>query len=163
MRLPVEQEIIKGMHTIIIRVFFMSATKFMDSITLLISHYVLTMQNYTNFPTWQKNLPRTNWHKKTSLFWGGLGTAYESRTRDLLRERQMSWTTRRMRHLWCRRCCAAGDFSFEIGCKSTNIFQYGQIFLKKTLHHTGYEYNIFFQPQDFFPQMATPYPSANKF
>ena len=42
-------------------------------------------------------------------------TAYQSRTGDLLRERQLSWTTRRMRLI-------LDDFSFEIGCKSTTFF-----------------------------------------
>ena len=36
-------------------------------------------------------------NNKKQPFWGCFGTAYQSRTGDLLRERQLSWTTRRMR------------------------------------------------------------------
>lgn len=42
------------------------------------------------------------WQKEKSDRTGGFyrfGTAYRSRTDDLLRERQLSWTTRRMRQL----------------------------------------------------------------
>ena len=52
-------------------------------------------------------------------------TAYQSRTGDLLRERQLSWTTRRMRRLLC------GDFAFEIGCKGTTFFWIDKFFNQK--------------------------------
>ena len=69
---------------------------------------------------WSKDTKKSDKSKKIYRF----GTAYQSRTDDLLRERQMSWTTRRMRHLVVHQ----DDFTLEIGCKGTNFFQTGQIF-----------------------------------
>ena len=68
------------------------------------------------------------------------GTAYQSRTDDLLRERQMSWTTRRMRHTFGS---FSDTFPFESECKSTNIFRIGQIFFQTFSHLAGNQRNIF--------------------
>lgn len=80
-------------------------------------------------------------------------TAYQSRTDDLLRERQLSWTTRRMRRVVC------GDFSLEIGCKSTTFFRHGKIYflfflvaIRKTLYHSNEKIKLFLS--------STPIPSA---
>ncbi len=53
------------------------------------------------------DLPLSNPTKKRPSFEGLFCTAYQSRTDDLLRERQMSWTTRRMRLI------------YDFDCKST--------------------------------------------
>ena len=40
--------------------------------------------------------------------------------------------------------CGIGDnFTFEIGCKGTNILQHGKIFFIKKLQHIGFEHYIF--------------------
>ena len=94
------------------------------------------------------NFFRTQQNKKSLPVLGRLGTAYQSRTDDLLRERQMSWTTRRMRHFFA----FGGDFSLEIGCKSTNIFQTNKIFCENIFHIVGFQINIFYQSFVFIMQ-----------
>ena len=94
------------------------------------------------------NFFRTRQNKNSLPVLGRLGTAYQSRTDDLLRERQMSWTTRRMRHFFA----FSGDFSLEIGCKSTNIFQTDKIFCENIFHIVGFQINIFYQSFVFIVQ-----------
>ena len=63
---------------------------------------------------------------KKPPFSGGFGTAYESRTHDLLRERQMSWTTRRMRRLlWTISLTKSG-------AKVQTFFELAKYFSKKS-------------------------------
>ena len=76
--------------------------------------------------------------KKASLF-REAGTAYQSRTDDLLRERQMSWTTRRMRLV---DVCMV-FYAVENGCKSTNIFRYGKIFFSKNTYQSDFHWYFF--------------------
>ena len=58
---------------------------------------------------------------------GRLGTAYQSRTDDLLRERQMSWTTRRMRQFL--RVTSNHVLLLKAGAKVRTFFGLAKYFL----------------------------------